>query len=90
MKMDLRKEFEKEKGHDCYAYLQKYAGANKEQDGFNDEYVEWLESKVNNIVLDDVSKQSELLKAFIDFYNYRNTGDKKINNDEIEIFIDSL
>jgi len=46
--------------------------------------------KVNNSVLDDVSKQSELLKAFIDFYNYRNTGDKTINNDEIEIFIDSL
>ena len=49
-----------------------------------------FESKVNNVVLDDVSKQSELLKAFIDFYNYRNTGDKTINNDEIEIFIDSL
>ena len=47
-------------------------------------------SKVNNGVLDDVSKQSELLKAFIDFYNYRNTGDKTIYNDEIEIFIDSL
>lgn len=46
--------------------------------------------KVNNSVLDDVSKQRELLKAFIDFYNYRNTGDKTINNDEIEIFIDSL
>ena len=46
--------------------------------------------KVNNSVLDDVSKQSELLKAFIDFYNYRNTGDKTIYNDEIEIFIDSL
>ena len=39
--------------------------------------------KVNNSVLDDVSKQRELLKAFIDFYNYRNTGDKTINNDEI-------
>ena len=38
----------------------------------------------------DVSKQSELLKAFVDFYNYRNTGDKTIYNDEIEIFIDSL
>ena len=49
-----------------------------------------FESKVNNVVLDDVSKQSELLKAFIDFYNYRNTGDKTIYNDEIEIFIDSL
>lgn len=44
----------------------------------------------DNIVLGDVSKQSELLKAFIDFYNYRNTGDKTINNDEIEIFIDNL
>jgi hypothetical protein len=56
-----------------------------------DKYIDYLEKKLkNNSVLDDVSKQSELLKAFIDFYNYRNTGDKKINNDEIEIFIDSL
>ena len=53
-------------------------------------YITKLEGKVNNVVLDDVSKQSELLKAFIDFYNYRNTGDKTINNDEIEIFIDNL
>ena len=53
-------------------------------------YITKLEGKVNNVVLDDVSKQSELLKAFIDFYNYRNTGDKTVNNDEIEIFIDSL
>ncbi len=51
---------------------------------------QYHQSKVNNVVLDDVSKQSELLKAFIDFYNYRNTGDKTIYNDEIEIFIDSL
>lgn len=49
-------------------------------------------NQVNNGVLDDVSKQRELLKAFIDFYNYRNIikGDKTIYNDEIEIFIDSL
>ena len=53
-------------------------------------YITKLESKVNSVVLDDVSKQGELLKSFIDFYNYRNTGDKTINNDEIEIFIDSL
>tara|TARA_B100001113_G_C20778944_1_gene478689 strand:+ start:399 stop:611 length:213 start_codon:yes stop_codon:yes gene_type:complete len=38
----------------------------------------------------NVSKQSELLKAFVDFHNYRNTGDKTIYYDEIEIFIDSL
>ena len=51
---------------------------------------QYHQSKVNNSVLDDVSKQSELLKSFIDFYNYRNTGDKTICYDEIEIFIDSL
>tara|TARA_R110001592_G_scaffold322937_1_gene601965 strand:+ start:238 stop:492 length:255 start_codon:yes stop_codon:yes gene_type:complete len=56
-----------------------------------DKYIDYLEKKLkNNSVLDDVSKQRELLKAFIDFYNYRNTGDKTIYNDEIEIFIDSL
>ncbi len=56
-----------------------------------DKYIDYLEKKLkNNSVLDDVSKQSELLKAFVDFYNYRNTGDKTINYDEIEIFIDSL
>lgn len=54
--MDLRKEFEKEKGNDCYAYRQDYAGGHQYKDGFNDDYVEWLESKVNNVVLDDVSK----------------------------------
>ena len=48
------------------------------------EFVEELNSE------NGVSKQSELLKAFIDFYNYRNTGDKTIYDDEIEIFIDSL
>ena len=76
----------------------------KNWSGEDEEYGQWLfyeknvieameqyhQSKVNNVVLDDVSKQGELLKAFIDFYNYRNTGDKTIYNDEIEIFIDSL
>ena len=54
--MDLQKEFEKEKGYDCFAYRQDYAGANQYKDGFNDDYVEWLESKVNNVVSDDVIK----------------------------------
>ena len=54
--MELRKEFEKEKGYNCYAYRQDYAGGNQYKYGFNDDYVEWLESKVNNVVLDDVSK----------------------------------
>ena len=54
MKMDLQKEFEKEKGYDCFVYRQDYAGAHQYKDGFSDDYVEWLESKVNNVVLDDV------------------------------------
>tara|TARA_Y100000389_G_scaffold185890_1_gene205719 strand:- start:53 stop:331 length:279 start_codon:yes stop_codon:yes gene_type:complete len=73
--------------------LKAYKGhiTNSDKVVWEEEYVKWLENLVkNNGVLDDVSKQSELLKAFIDFYNYRNTGDKTINNDEIEIFIDSL
>jgi len=64
--------------------------ANDEVKMIFEEGVKHAQSKVNNSVLDDVSKQSELLKAFIDFYNYRNTGDKTIYNDIIEIFIDSL
>tara|TARA_R110000803_G_scaffold208634_1_gene277428 strand:+ start:125 stop:289 length:165 start_codon:yes stop_codon:yes gene_type:complete len=47
---ELRKEFENENGFDCYCYLQPYAGANKEEDGFNDEYVEWLESLIIEII----------------------------------------
>ena len=45
-------------------------------------YITKLEGKVNNVVLDDVSKQSELLKAFIDFYTSLATIHKTINNDE--------
>ena len=54
--MDLQKEFEKEKGYDCFVYRQDYAGAHQYKDGFSDDYVEWLESQVNNVVSDDVIK----------------------------------
>jgi len=64
--MDLQKEFEKEKGYDCFVYRQDYAGAHQYKDGFSDDYVEWLESKVNNVALDYVSQRSELLLAFFD------------------------
>lgn len=63
--MELREEYEKENGHNVYAYRQDYAGARPYQDGFNDEYVEWLESKVKNLSLCAVSQRSELLKAFL-------------------------
>tara|TARA_R110000824_G_C14969476_1_gene652925 strand:+ start:502 stop:765 length:264 start_codon:yes stop_codon:yes gene_type:complete len=69
--MELREKYEKENGHNVYAYRQDYAGARPYQDGFNDEYVEWLESKVKNLSLCAVSQQSELLKAFL-----KNADDK--------------
>ena len=53
--MDLREQYKKEKDYDCYAYRQDYAGAKMYQDGYSDEYVEWLESKVN-VTLGSVSK----------------------------------
>lgn len=59
--MELREKYEKENGHNVYAYRQDYAGARPYQDGFNDEYVEWLESKVKNLSLCAVSQRSELL-----------------------------
>lgn len=52
--MDLRERFKKEKGYDCYAYRQDYAGSNEYKDGFNDDYVKWLEEQVkNNVALLD-------------------------------------
>ncbi len=69
--MELRKKFEEEKGFNVYAYRQEYAGASVEKDGFNDDYVEWLESKVKIFSLSGVSQRSELLKAFL-----KNADDK--------------
>ena len=63
--MELREKYEKENGHNVYAYRQDYAGARPYQNGFNDEYVEWLESKVKNLSLCAVSQRSELLKVFL-------------------------
>ena len=67
MKMDLQKEFEKEKGYDCFVYRQDYAGAHQYKDGFSDDYVEWLESKVNNVVSDDVKVELPIKKVEVNF-----------------------
>ena len=69
--MELREKFEEEKGFNVYAYRQEYAGASVEKDGFNDDYVEWLESKVKIFSLSGVSQRSELLKEFL-----KNADDK--------------
>lgn len=69
--MDLKQKFEEDKGFDVYAYRQEYAGASVNKDGFNDDYVEWLESKVKILSLSGVSQRSDLLKAFL-----KNADDK--------------
>lgn len=42
------------------------------------------------LVLCDVSKQRELLNAFVDKYNDRVYGDKRICNDEVGIYLDGI
>jgi len=47
--MKLREEFEKENGFGVMAVRQDYAGQTPYEDGFCDEYVEWLEDKLNQM-----------------------------------------
>lgn len=63
--MEQREIFKEEHGFDCYAYRQDYAGAHQYQDGFNDEYVEWLEMKISKLSLCDKTQKNELLEAFL-------------------------
>ena len=46
--MDLREEFKKEHKIDCYKYSRDHAGAIPYQDGFKNEYVEWLEKIIES------------------------------------------
>lgn len=59
--MDLREEFKKENGYGVMAVRQDYAGQRPYEDGFCDEYVEWLEAKVKKLSLHNVVGQSEQL-----------------------------
>ena len=86
--MELREKFEKENGHNVYAYRQDYAGARPYQDGFNDEYVEWLENKVQNLSLCAVSQRSELLTAFLKWY-WQNV-DGRPSDESISDIIDAF
>ena len=63
--MDLREKFKKEKGYGVMAVRQDYAGQRPYEDGFCDDYVEWLEAKVKNLSISIVSQRSELLLAFL-------------------------
>ena len=49
-KINLRKEFETESEYHLYYWFQEYAGAKEEKHGFSEEYVEWLEDKVKQLV----------------------------------------
>lgn len=86
--MELREKFEKENGHNVYAYRQDYAGARPYQDGFNDEYVEWLENKVQNLSLCAVSQRNELLTAFLKWY-WQNV-DGRPSDESISDIIDAF
>ena len=55
--MDLREEFKKENGYGVMAVRQDYAGQRPYEDGFCDEYVEWLEAKVEKLSLHNVSNR---------------------------------
>jgi hypothetical protein len=63
--MDLREKFKKEKGYGVMAVRQDYSGQRPYEDGFCDDYVEWLESKVKNLSISIVSQRRELLLAFL-------------------------
>lgn len=63
--MDLREKFKKEKGYGVMAVRQDYAGQRPYEDGFCDDYVEWLEAKFKNLSISIVSQRSELLLAFL-------------------------
>ena len=53
--MEIREEFKKENGYGVMAVRQNYAGQRPYEDGFCDEYVEWLEAKVKKLGLHSVS-----------------------------------
>ena len=48
------------------------------------------EATIDILALCDVSQQRELLNAFVDKYNDRVYGDKRICNDEVDIYLDSI
>ena len=45
----LRELYKEDTGYDCHAYIQKFAGDSLHEDGFSDEYVLWLEAKVDEL-----------------------------------------
>ena len=47
-------------------------------------------SEVENLSLSGVSNRRELLDAFVDKYNDRVLSDKRICNDEVDIYLDSI
>ena len=73
--MELREQFEDEKGYNCYAYRQDYAGGHQYEDGFNDDYVQWLEHKL--------ASTPDLLEALIGLVN-------QIKNEHCSEYIDDL
>lgn len=87
--MDLREEFKKEKGYGVMAVRQDYAGQRPYEDGFCDEYVEWLEAKVKKLSLHNVSQQRELLLAYTTALreNFIGCDVSQINHRDVDWFL---
>lgn len=82
-KMDLQKQFKEETKQDAY---------HLNQTMWNDYYIEWLESKIEQLLIQRVVGQSEqlkvlLLKVMKDFDNGEVTWEKR---DEIEEVVKTL
>lgn len=60
-------------------------------EGFHLEYYEnIIECTKQALTIPAVVGRSELLNAFVDFYNSRKLSHERINYDEIEIFLESI
>ena len=76
--MNLRKLFEEENGYSAMAVRQDYAGQTPYEDGFCDEYVEWLEKRNNveavKIGLNEETDNAILFKLMNNFIKNKANG----------------
>lgn len=79
--MDLKKRYREEKGKTPT----EIGGSH-----YTDEYVDWLEEQIQILSEHNPLDLTKQLEQFVNFYNKRNYGDKKICKDEIEIYINNF
>jgi hypothetical protein len=81
MSKTLRKQFKDEQGISVMAYRQDYGGQTPYEDGFNDEYVEWLEERLNTL---SQPKVIDELVVDVNDYSYKEWRDKYFEAPRIE------